>query len=84
MKNNKVVGYFLLISIFSFLAIFVYLVQKSYSNLIGPIGETKASNLTKPIDPVLDVETINLIEQRKEYTQDSIVLPIPMIPTPSS
>jgi len=70
MKKNKIVGYFLFISIFSFLSIFVYLVQKSYSNLMGPITQTKTSNLTKPIDPNLDVETINLIEQRKEYSLD--------------
>lgn len=67
MKKNKIVGYFLFISIFSFLTIFIYLVQKSYSNLIGPVTETKSSNLTKPIDPNLDIETLNLIEQRKEY-----------------
>jgi len=70
MKKNKIVGYFLFISIFSFLSIFVYLVQKSYINLMGPITQTKTSNLTKPIDPNLDIETINLIEQRKEYSLD--------------
>ena len=37
---------------------------------MGPITETKSSNLTKPIDPNLDVETINLIEQRKLYSLD--------------
>ena len=70
MKKNKIIGYFLFISIFSFLTIFIYLVQKSYSNLMGPITQTKTNNLTKPIDPNLDVETINLIEQRKEYSLD--------------
>jgi hypothetical protein len=78
MKKNKIVGYFLFISIFSFLTIFIYLVQKSYSNLMGPIGETKKSSLTKPIDPILDVETINQIEQRKEYGLDSLISPTPM------
>ena len=71
MKKNKIIGYFLFISIFSCLTIFVYLVQKSYSNLMGPITETKSSNLTKPIDPAFDVGTINLIEQRKEYSLDA-------------
>jgi hypothetical protein len=72
-KKNKIIGYFLFISIFSFLTIFVYLVQKSYGNLMGPIIETKSSNLTKPIDPTLDVDTINLIEQKKEYSLDTFL-----------
>ena len=78
MKKNKIIGYFLFISIFSFLTIFVYLVQKSYSNLMGPITETKTSSLIKPIDPNLDIETINLIEQRKEYQLDTVLI----TPTP--
>ena len=75
MKKNKIISYFLFISIFSFLTIFIFLVQKSYNNLMGPIVETKTSNLIKPIDPNLDTETINLIEQRKEYNLDTFSSP---------
>lgn len=71
MKKDKIISYFLFISIFSFLTIFVYLVQKSYGNLMGPVTETKSNNLTKPINPNLDVDTLNLIEQRKEYSLDT-------------
>lgn len=40
---------------------------------MGPITETKISNLTKPIDPNLDIETIDQIEQRKEYRLDTFL-----------
>ena len=84
MKKNNIVGYFLFISIFSFITIFIYLVQKSYSNLMGPVTQTKSSNLTKPIDPYLDTETLDLIEQRKEYNLDTFTANSQIIsPTPT-
>jgi len=68
MKKNKIIGYFVFISIFTVITTLVFIIQKSYSNLIGPINQAKASSLTKNIDPNLDIDTLLLIEQKKEYS----------------
>lgn len=68
MKKNKISFYFLVASIFTFLAIFIYLVQNSYNNLIQPVNETRQSDLLKPIDPQLDTATLNKIELREFYS----------------
>ena len=67
MKKNKLAGYFVFISIFTVITAVVFIIQKSYNNLISPINQAKTSNLTKSIDPNLDIDTLLLIEQRKEY-----------------
>lgn len=64
MKKNKLSRYLIFISIFTLLAVFVAIVQKSYSNLMGPINQVKSSNLVKPINPSLDLETLKDIEKR--------------------
>lgn len=68
MKKSKLAGYFVFISIFTVLTVLIFIIQKSYSNLMKPIITAKSSSLSKPIDPNLDIETINLIEQKKEYS----------------
>lgn len=68
MKKNKLAGYFVFISLFTVLTVLIFIIQKSYSNLMKPINTAKSSSLTKPIDPNLDIETLNLIEQKKEYS----------------
>jgi len=84
MKRNKIAGYFLFISVFSLITIFIFLVQKSYDNLMGPIIGVKSNNLTKPIDPNLDTATIDMVEQKKEYSLDTFSISIPEpSPTPA-
>ncbi len=72
MIKNKITTYLLLVSIFTFLAIFVFIVQQSYSNLIGPSNEIKTSDILKPINPNLDTKTLDEIQNRKYYSAESI------------
>jgi len=67
MKKLKISKYFLFISIFTFIAIFCYVVQNSYNNLMKPIYQVKISNSLKPIDPHLDVSVIDQIAKRQYY-----------------
>lgn len=79
MEKNKISKYFLFISIFTFIAIFFFVVQKSYNNLMKPSAEVKKSELLKPVEPSLDVSVLDEIEQRKYYSGD-IITPVPTIP----
>lgn len=68
MKKNKIASYFIFISIFTVITLLVFIIQKSYQNLMGPVNQAKSSNLSKPIDPNLNVEIFQTIEQKKEYS----------------
>lgn len=66
MKKTKISHYFIIILLFTLVTFFAVVVQKSYSNLIGPIQKAKESNLTKPIDSNLDIDTLKLVEDHLE------------------
>lgn len=68
MQKNKISRYFIFLGLFTFLAIFVFVVQQSYNNLIKATIEVQNSPLIKSVDPNLDIETLNLIEQKKEFS----------------
>ena len=68
MQKNKISRYFIFLGLFTFLAIFVFIVQQSYNNLIRPTTEVQNSSLIKSVDPKLDIDTLNLIEQKKEFS----------------
>jgi hypothetical protein len=72
MKKNKLSFYLLFISIFTLITIFFFIVQKSYSNLMGPVNEIKVSNVLKPIDPHLDTSTLDIIQNRQFYSADTL------------
>jgi hypothetical protein len=72
MKKTKISSYFLFITIFSVLALSVYIIQKGYGRLIGPIEKVQTSHLTQPINPHLDIEIINQIEKRQEFDNSII------------
>ncbi len=69
MQKNKISRYLIVASTFTLLAIFAMVVQKSYSNLMGPIDKAKESNLTQPINPEIDLETLKLVEEKLEPSQ---------------
>ena len=79
MKKTKLSTYAIFISLITFLAIFFFVVQKSYNNLLKPINDTKASNLLKPIDPNLDTSVLDEIENRQfhsvPWSKKSVFLP---------
>lgn len=68
MKKAKISNYFLFISIFTFVAIFIFIVQNSYSHLMKPINQVKTSNNLKPIDPNLDISVLDQIAKRQYYS----------------
>jgi hypothetical protein len=70
MKNSRISKYFLFISIFTFLAIFFYVVQSSYNNLMKPIKEVQSSSLLKPVNPNLDSSVLDQIAKRPYYSSD--------------
>jgi len=64
MKKTKISAYFVFISFFTFISILVVIIQKSYSNLIGPIKKVQTASYDKTINPQLDLEIIDEIEKR--------------------
>jgi hypothetical protein len=75
MKKAKISAYFLFISIITFAAIFIFIVQKSYDSLMKPINQAKISNTSKPIDPKLDTSVLDLITKRQYYSSVSATPP---------
>lgn len=80
MKKNKFSRYFIFISFLTFLAIFGSIVQVGYNKLITPIVQIQSSSLMKPIDPNLDLQTLDLIEKKEELN----LLPETVLPTIST
>lgn len=77
MKKSKLSLYFIFIAFFTFISIFFAIVQTSYSNLIGPIKKVQESTLTKPINPKLDTDILDQIQNRPDYQDDNINLSSP-------
>lgn len=63
--------YFIVISVFTLITLFVIIVQSSYSNLIKPLNQVNNIKLT-PIDPNLDLSVISEIEKRDDYGSSGI------------
>jgi hypothetical protein len=51
------------------LAIFFYVVSKSYNNLIKATVEVQSSPLIRSLSPNLDIEVLDEIEKRQEISQ---------------
>ena len=77
MKKTKLSGYFVFISVFTFLTIFITIVQRSYSNLIEPTKSVESNALLRPINPELDVGILEEIENRREYIETGSMNIIP-------
>jgi hypothetical protein len=68
MKKNNLSSYFVFISFFTCITLFILIVQKSYSNILGPTQQIKVDQFLDNIDPNLNLEVLKQIEARKEYT----------------
>jgi len=79
MKKSKLSLYFIFIAFFTFIAIFFTIVQSSYSNLIGPIKKVQENALIKPIDPKLDTEILDQIQNRPDYQDDNVNISSPPV-----
>ena len=73
MMKNKLSFYFVFIAFFTSIAIFVFIVQRSYSNLIGPSQKIDTENLLKKINPTLDTSVIDEIKNRPESLDEGEV-----------
>lgn len=71
MKKNKFSQYLIFISLLTFVTVFILIIQSSYAKLIGPIKKAQTSDLTKPIDPNLDLEVLNEIEKREKLIEEN-------------
>ncbi len=56
--------YFILISIFTCLAVFIFVVQKSYENLISASTDREDYSLIKTVSPNLNIQVLDEIEKR--------------------
>lgn len=65
MKKNNLSSYFLIISIMTFLALFVVIASKSYDSLIKSINVAQGNPLGKAINMDLKIEVIKEIESRQ-------------------
>jgi len=72
MNKSNFSFYFVFISFFTFITLFFLVVQKSYTNLIGPTKQIENNNLLKPLDPTLGLDILNEIENRPQYSDDGI------------
>jgi len=84
MKKTKLSIYFLFIAIFTFVALFTAIVQSSYSNLINPVKEVKKNNLLNPINSNLDLDVIEQVESKKEYSNSNFGVVIDQVSTTSA
>ena len=72
MKKNSISKYFLVVSITTFLSVFMLMVHRSYVNLITPTKVVNSDNLLKPINPKLDTQIILEFEQKTEYPDSQV------------
>ncbi|MDD3998479.1 MAG: hypothetical protein PHR98_00030 [Candidatus Shapirobacteria bacterium] len=76
MSKIKLSKYLVLISIFTFIAIFFSVVSQSYNNLIKSTEENQNNPLIRSVSPDLDIDVLDEIEKRQEVilleTENSI------------
>lgn len=66
MSKIKFSKYLVLVSIFTFIAIFFSVVSQSYSNLIKSTEEIQDNPLIHSVSPDLDIDVLDEIEKRPE------------------
>ena len=76
MSKIKLSKYLVLISIFTFIAIFFSVVSQSYNNLIKSSEENQNNPLIRSVSPDLDIDVLDEIEKRQEVIFLKIENPI--------
>jgi len=72
MSKIKFSKYLVLISIFTFIAIFFSVVSQSYNNLIKSTIENQNNPLIRSVTPDLDIDVLDEIEKRQELSSPSL------------
>ena len=70
MKKTKMSFYFVFVSFFTFLTIFVSIVQKSYFSFINPQKIIENDTLLNDFNPNLDLTVISIIESKNKNTDE--------------
>lgn len=65
MNKRKLSGYFLFLSISTFLAVFFFIFQKSYDNLMNDSLIEENASISQGISPNLDIKVLDEIEKRQ-------------------
>ena len=87
MKDKlKLSKYFFIISAFTTIAIFAFIVQAGYNKLMKPnLDVTKDSVIdTLPLDTKLSLEVVDQIQKAQEYTNSDLVIIPTIIPDEAS
>jgi len=66
MLKSKLPQYFVFLSVCTFLALFFFVVQQSYNNLISATAAAKNNPLIRSVSPNLDIGVLDEIEKRQE------------------
>ena len=74
MNKSKISFYFIFIAFFTFMAIFLTIVQASYNNLTNPTKLIEADKYLEPLNPVLDTEIIQEIEKRQPVNEGGKII----------
>lgn len=74
MNKSKISFYFIFIAFFTFLAIFITIVQASYNNLTNPTKQVESDKYLEPLNPILDSEIIQEIEKRQAPDENGEML----------
>lgn len=72
MSKIKLSKYLVLISIFTFIAIFFSVVSQSYNNLIKSTEEIQDNPLIRSVSPDLDIDVLSEIEKRQEFLSPNL------------
>ncbi len=73
MSKSKLSLYFIFISFFTFMAIFLTIVHASYNNLTDPVKQVEADKYLEPLSPALDSDIIQEIEKRKDLNESESI-----------
>lgn len=81
----KLSKYFVFISILSFFAVFIFVVQTSYNKLYQSQRQLEEAGLLKTLDPNIEGDIISTIKEKKEYQPESLInIPLPTQASPSA
>jgi hypothetical protein len=78
MSKIRFSKFLVLISLFTFIAIFFSVVSQSYNNLIKSTEKIGDSPLTRFISPDLDIDVLDEIEKRQELLSPSLDINSPI------
>lgn len=89
MNKNKISSYFIFISFFTFLTVFLSIIQKSYFSFTTPQKLVTDDTLLDSFDPALDLTIVSIIESKNKNTDESFDFSIiksnkPNTPTPAT